>query len=82
MIETAANAVEPIARRPCRPSLTRSRVTGVRFTLPDVIGALFGVPGARRAIVWVDQEVRLPDKVEVFDEAGTVLERHRFRNLR
>jgi len=44
--------------------------------------ALFGVPGARRALVWVDRDLRLPVKVELFDEKGSVLERHRFRDLR
>ena len=43
---------------------------------------LFGVPGARRAHVWVDRDLRLPVRVELFDEKGNVLERHRFRHLR
>ena len=43
---------------------------------------VFGVEGARRAIVWVDRELKLPIKVEVFGENNRLLERHRFKELR
>jgi outer membrane lipoprotein-sorting protein len=41
-----------------------------------------GLGGARRATVWIDRELKLPIQVEVLGADGTVLERHRFRNLR
>ena len=84
VIETAANAVatdHATAQPAVADTLDGHPVYRFIFALTSS-GALFGVPGARRAIVWVDQEVRLPVKVEIFDDAGTVLERHRFRNLR
>jgi hypothetical protein len=43
---------------------------------------LYGIPGARRAVIWVDPALKLPIKAEVLDAAGTVLERHRFKQLR
>ena len=55
-----------------------------RFVFDGASGsALFGVPGARRALVWVDRDLRLPVKVELLGERrDDLLERHRFRNLR
>ncbi len=41
-----------------------------------------GVEGARRVDIWIDQALQLPVKVELRDEAGTLLERHRFKDLR
>jgi outer membrane lipoprotein-sorting protein len=41
-----------------------------------------GVAGARRVDIWIDREFRLPVKVEVRDAAGTLLERHRFKDVR
>jgi len=37
---------------------------------------------ARRAVVWIDRELKLPIKVEVLGANDTLLERHRFKNLR
>lgn len=53
-----------------------------QFVCDAVSGDALGVDGARRAIVWVDRELKLPVQVEVVAGDGTVLERHRFRNLR
>jgi outer membrane lipoprotein-sorting protein len=44
--------------------------------------SLAGVEGARRGAAWIDRTVKLPVKVELVDVAGTVLERHRFKDLR
>jgi outer membrane lipoprotein-sorting protein len=44
--------------------------------------ALFGIEGARRAVVWIDPVVTLPIKVEILDSAGGMIERHRFRDAR
>jgi hypothetical protein len=41
-----------------------------------------GLPGARRVDIWIDRELRLPLKIEVRDGGGTLLERHRFKDLR
>lgn len=38
--------------------------------------------GARRALVRLDRNLRLPVEVELYDDAGVLIERHRFRNLR
>jgi outer membrane lipoprotein-sorting protein len=55
----------------------------VRFEIDGKAGApLFGVAGARRATIWVDPERKLPIRVEIVDEAGGMLERHRFTDLR
>jgi outer membrane lipoprotein-sorting protein len=55
----------------------------VRFEIDAKAGArLFGVEGARRATIWVDPERKLPIKVEIVDEAGGMLERHRFTDVR
>ena len=54
-----------------------------RFEFEAAPGAqLVGLPGARRGLVWVDLELKLPVKVEIRDGSGTVLERHRFKDLR
>jgi holo-[acyl-carrier protein] synthase len=45
-------------------------------------GKWFGVDGAGRVTVWVDNTVKLPVKVEIVDAKGTLLERHRFTNLK
>ncbi len=55
----------------------------VRFEIDGPEDArLFGVEGARRATVWVDAAQKLPIKVEIVNGAGTMLERHRFKDLR
>jgi hypothetical protein len=41
-----------------------------------------GVPGSRRALIWVDRELKLPIKLELYDGSNVLLERHHFRDLR
>jgi len=55
-----------------------------RFDLARTGGgdALFGIAGAERASIWVDASLKLPVKVVIMDGAGTMLERHRFKELR
>jgi len=43
---------------------------------------VLGVAGARRAIVWVDRELKLPIRVDVLDAKDTLVEHHRFKELR
>jgi outer membrane lipoprotein-sorting protein len=43
---------------------------------------ILGVPAVRKAVIWVDRELRLPVKVELSDAAGSMIERHRFKDLR
>lgn len=43
--------------------------------------AVFGVEGARRAVVWIDRTLKLPINVEILDSAASVIERHRFRDV-
>ena len=43
---------------------------------------LTGAAGARKAFVWIDKELLLPVKVEVYDANGTLLERHVFKDLK
>jgi outer membrane lipoprotein-sorting protein len=45
-------------------------------------GKWFGVDGARRVTVWVDNTLKLPVKVEIVDAKGALLERHRFTNVK
>jgi outer membrane lipoprotein-sorting protein len=44
--------------------------------------SLAGVDGAQRGVAWIDRTIKLPVKIELVDAAGTVLERHRFKDLR
>jgi hypothetical protein len=44
--------------------------------------ALFGIEGARRALVWIDRGLYLPSLVEILDGAAGTIERHRFRDVR
>lgn len=37
--------------------------------------------GARKGLIWVDKELKLPVKVELYDAANTLLERHRFKDI-
>ncbi len=39
-----------------------------------------GLVGANRSLIWIDQEMKLPTKLELYN-ANTLLERHRFKNL-
>jgi outer membrane lipoprotein-sorting protein len=43
---------------------------------------ILDVASMQRAIVWVDRSLRLPIKVELLDAAGSMIERHRFKELR
>ncbi len=43
---------------------------------------LTGVSSARKAFVWIDKELLLPIKVEIYDANGVLLERHVFRDLK
>jgi outer membrane lipoprotein-sorting protein len=54
-----------------------------QFDLEATSGAsVLGVEGARRGVVWIDRELKLPVRVDVFDAKNTLLERHRFKDLR
>jgi outer membrane lipoprotein-sorting protein len=44
--------------------------------------ALFGIEGARGAVVWIDRVLQLPTKIEILDSARDMIERHRFRDVR
>jgi outer membrane lipoprotein-sorting protein len=41
-----------------------------------------GLADARRAVIWIDSEMKLPIKVEIYDGRNTLLERHSFLDLR
>jgi outer membrane lipoprotein-sorting protein len=41
-----------------------------------------GLPEARKALIWVDRELKLPIKLELYDESNALLERHYFKDLR
>jgi outer membrane lipoprotein-sorting protein len=43
--------------------------------------AVGGLEAARKAFIWVDRELKLPVKLELYDGANTLLERHRFKQL-
>lgn len=43
---------------------------------------LTGVSNARKAFIWIDMELLLPVKVEIYDANGVLLERHIFRDLK
>ena len=54
-----------------------------RFEFEALSGrGVLGMEDARRAVVWIDRELKLPIKVEVLGANDTLLERHRFKNLR
>lgn len=44
----------------------------------DAVG---GLEAARKASIWVDRELKLPVKLELYDAANTLLERHRFKQV-
>jgi len=44
--------------------------------------AVAGLPEARKALIWVDRELKLPVKLELYDGSNVLLERHYFKNLR
>lgn len=43
---------------------------------------LGGLNDARNALLWIDRELKLPVKLEIYDSASLLLERHRFKELR
>ncbi len=45
----------------------------------EVLG---GLEAARKALIWVDRDLKLPVKTEFYDAANTLLERHRFKQVR
>jgi hypothetical protein len=40
-----------------------------------------GLAGATRSLIWIDQEMKLPAKLELYGATNTLLERHRFKNM-
>jgi hypothetical protein len=45
----------------------------------DAVG---GLPTARKVLIWIDRELKLPVKVEMYDSGKTLLERHQFKQVR
>ena len=45
-------------------------------------GPVSGLTEARRALIWVDRELKLPVKLELYDSANALVERHRFKDVR
>ena len=43
--------------------------------------AVGGLETARKALIWIDRELKLPVKVELYDAANMLLERHRFKQV-
>jgi hypothetical protein len=44
--------------------------------------AVGGLAAARKALIWIDRELKLPVKLEIYDAANTLLERHQFKQVR
>ena len=40
-----------------------------------------GLPAATRSLIWIDREMKLPVKFELYSATDTLLERHRFKNV-
>lgn len=40
-----------------------------------------GLVGATRSLIWIDREIKLPVKLELYGATNTLLERHRFKNM-
>lgn len=53
-----------------------------KFIFTTKSGTLAGLKDATRSVIWIDKELKLPVQVEIYDRAGTLLERHRFKELR
>ncbi|MDT5271298.1 MAG: hypothetical protein QOH49_3484 [Acidobacteriota bacterium] len=53
-----------------------------RFEFTSGSAAVMGLNGARKALVWVDRDLKLPVKLELYDASQTLLERHRFKDVR
>jgi outer membrane lipoprotein-sorting protein len=43
---------------------------------------LVAIPGARRGTAWIDRALALPVRIDISDQAGLLLERHRFLSVR
>ena len=43
--------------------------------------AVGGLEAARKSLIWIDRELKLPVKLELYDAANTLLERHRFKQV-
>ena len=43
--------------------------------------AVGGLAAARESLIWIDRELKLPVKLELYDAANTLLERHRFKQV-
>lgn len=41
-----------------------------------------GLAAARQAFLWIDRELKLPAKVELYDRGKVLLERHRFKDVK
>ena len=44
--------------------------------------AVGGLATARKAVIWIDRGLKLPIKLELYDSANTLLERHQFKQVR
>jgi hypothetical protein len=44
--------------------------------------AVGGLPAARKVLIWIDRELKLPVKLELYDSEKTLLERHQFKQIR
>jgi hypothetical protein len=44
--------------------------------------AVGGLPAARKVLIWIDRELKLPVKLELYDSEKTLLERHEFKQVR
>jgi hypothetical protein len=84
LVEGIATALRAgrLTRGPVREeTLDGSRV--YRFEFGAAAGTpLLDVAALQRAVVWVDRALRLPVKVELADAGDSMIERHRFKELR
>lgn len=53
-----------------------------KFEFVNASGSLTTTPDARRGLVWIDKELKMPAQVELYDAGQTLLERHRFKNVK
>jgi len=47
----------------------------------DADKAVGGLPGSTRSLIWIDREMKLPAKLELYNARNILLERHRFKNV-
>jgi len=43
--------------------------------------AVGGLEAARKSLIWIDRELKLPARLELYDAANALLERHRFKQV-